>query len=127
MTSAPSRTWRLGDLALEPADAHGGSGVSARRFAAGDDIAPSMHFLDYVELDPEGYIGVHEHRTNEEEYYLVLSGHGLMHLDGDEQQVMAGDVVRNRPGGTHGLANIGDTTLRLFVFEAAAGTDVAPR
>ena len=32
-------------------------------------------------------------------------------------EVEAGELVRNRPGGTHGLENIGDVPLEIFVFE----------
>ena len=34
--------------------------------------------------------------------------------------VEEGSVVRNRPGGTHGLVNDGDAPLRLFVVEVAS-------
>ncbi|MGP3948508.1 cupin domain-containing protein [Streptomyces sp. 7N604] len=73
--------------------------------------------MDYVEVEPGGSIGRHLHGPDEEEFYLVLDGHGWMYLDGIETAVRAGDLVRNRPGGEHGLTNVGDDTLRLFVFE----------
>ena len=36
---------------------------------------------------------------------------------GETFPVRAGDLVRNRPGGTHALENPGPGELRLFVFE----------
>lgn len=42
-----------------------------------------------------------------------------MRLDDAEFQVTAGDFVRNKPGGFHGLKNTGPETIRLFVFELA--------
>ena len=43
-----------------------------------------------------------------------------MELDGEVFEVGPGDVVMNRPGGTHGLKNVSGAELRLVVVEVAA-------
>ena len=60
---------------------------------------------------------MHTHQDSEEEFYLILKGHGTMTRDSEEFEVGPGDLIRNRPGGTHSLKNKSDTELQLFVFE----------
>ena len=58
---------------------------------------------------------------------LVLFGQkGLMTLDGEEFEVGPGDVVLNRPGGTHGLRNIAGEELRIVVIEVESPPDEHP-
>jgi mannose-6-phosphate isomerase-like protein (cupin superfamily) len=64
-------------------------------------------------------IGLHTHAPDNEEMYIIVSGVGRMHVDGQEFIVGAGDVIVNRPGGSHGLVNVGETTLDLVVVEVA--------
>jgi mannose-6-phosphate isomerase-like protein (cupin superfamily) len=105
-------------LRLEPTVAHGGTGtIEATRFATRDDLAGPCNYLDYAVLPPGTSIGEHRHGPDEEEYYLVLSGRGSMRLEDRELAVVAGDLVRNPPGGRHGLVNDGDQPLALFIFE----------
>lgn len=66
-------------------------------------------------LAPGVSIGVHTHEHGEE-YYLVLSGHGVMTLDGTEHPVGPGDISAVYAGGSHGLKNTGDEDMRLIVF-----------
>jgi mannose-6-phosphate isomerase-like protein (cupin superfamily) len=54
-------------------------------------------------------IGIHTHALDNEEMYIIVSGAGRIHLDGREFEVGAGDGIVNRPSGTHGLVNIGNT------------------
>jgi mannose-6-phosphate isomerase-like protein (cupin superfamily) len=114
------RVTALDAVALERVRAHGGRGrIQMRRlFRRGTFVAP-VNFVDYAVLAPGTSIGLHRHRRDNEEIYLVLSGRGRMHLDGREFAVGPGSVVVNRPGGRHGLENTGRAALRLFVVEVA--------
>jgi mannose-6-phosphate isomerase-like protein (cupin superfamily) len=68
-------------------------------------------------MPPAADIGRHTHSLDNEEIYIVISGHGLMCLDDHEFAVGPGHVIINRPGGTHALKNTGNTDLRLIVIE----------
>lgn len=109
---------RLFELVLEHGPAHEGQGdVAFRRVAVRDQLGGACNFIDYCEVPPGCTIGRHRHPIDEEEFYLVLGGHGEVWKDGESFPVNAGDLVRNRPGGSHGLRNLGSEPLRLFVFE----------
>ncbi len=47
-------------------------------------------------------IGIHEHTTNEEIYYL-LSGSGILTFDGEETEMRAGDISLCGIGHSHGF------------------------
>jgi mannose-6-phosphate isomerase-like protein (cupin superfamily) len=105
-------------LPLAPVQAHGGEGeIQFCRVAAAQALAGNVHFLDLALVPPGASIGRHRHARDEEEFYLVLSGRARMFRDGEEFTVGPGDLVRNRPGGEHGLRAIGPEPVRLFVFE----------
>jgi mannose-6-phosphate isomerase-like protein (cupin superfamily) len=110
----------LGALPLASLRAHGGEGeIRLARVADGRALAGALHFIDLAVLPPGTSIGRHRHPETEEELYLVLAGEGEMWRDGEVFRVGPGDLVRNRPGGSHGLANVGRDELRVFVFAAA--------
>ena len=96
---------------------HGGKGVgkNARVFEAADFDTP-LKFINYVEMEPGSSIGIHRHGENEE-VYVVLSGNGMMTVNDERRAVKAGDIILNKPGWQHGLENVSDQTLKLFVFE----------
>ena len=108
----------LRDLALADVCAHGGDGrIRFARIGDAAAFAGGCNFIDYAELPPGASIGRHRHATDEEELYLVLEGAGEMWRDGERFTVREGDLVRNAPGGEHGLTNPGPGVLRLFVIE----------
>lgn len=105
-------------LPLNSEIAHGGLGqILTSRIATDADLNGACNFIDFTEMPPGASIGQHTHSPEEEEYYLILSGSGQMTSNGKQFEVSTGDLVRNPPGGTHGLKNTGDQTLKLFVFE----------
>ena len=82
-----------------------------------DKFSSQMQFLHYTVLPPGTSIGSHKH-GDDEEFYIVLEGSGEMELDGTKHPVRTGDVILNKPFGTHGLRNTSLTNeLRLLVFE----------
>jgi mannose-6-phosphate isomerase-like protein (cupin superfamily) len=64
-------------------------------------------------LKPGAGIGYHEQR--EDEIYYVLSGRGVMTLDGKEVEVGPGTAVLTRPGSSHGLKQIGSEDLVILI------------
>ncbi len=71
-------------------------------------------------LPPGASIGIHTH-TSDQEYYYIVSGRGVMTLDGQEHEVAAGDITAVLPGGSHGLANHSDGDLRVIVISVEGG------
>lgn len=62
---------------------------------------------------PGSAIGYHLQR--EDEIYYVLSGRGMMTIDGKEFEVGPGDAVLTRPGSSHGLKQIGKEELVILI------------
>ena len=100
--------------------AHDGHGtiLTSRVFRGGG--ASHCRFVDLSTVPAGSEIGTHTHERDNHELYVIVSGRGLMELDGEVFEVGPGDVVLNGPGGTHGLKNISETELRLVVVEVEA-------
>jgi mannose-6-phosphate isomerase-like protein (cupin superfamily) len=64
-------------------------------------------------LKPGSGIGYHEQQ--EDEVYYVLSGRGLMTLDGKEVEVGPGTAILTRPGSSHGLKQVGAEDLVIMI------------
>lgn len=109
-------------LPLEPTVAHDGEGiVNAVRIARAGDVAGACDHIDYAEIPPGNSIGDHRHEHDEEEFYLILDGTGVLRRETRTFAIGPGDLVRNPPGGLHGLRNTGAVPLRLFVFQLRVG------
>ena len=63
---------------------------------------------------PRAYVAPHRHRIQEQVYH-VLSGEGLMEIDGEQQVVRTHDVIFIPPGVSHAIRNsgLGDLTFIL--------------
>ena len=95
---------------------HGGFGTVRVCRVLHAEFQSQISFLDYTVLPPGASIGYHRH-LDTEEVYVVLQGTGVMTVDGEVVQVVRGDVVLNRRGGSHGLENNGVEDLAVLVFE----------
>jgi mannose-6-phosphate isomerase-like protein (cupin superfamily) len=62
---------------------------------------------------PGSAIGYHEQK--EDEIYYVLSGRGVMTVDGKSFDVGPGDAVLTRPGSSHGLKQVGTEDLVILI------------
>ena len=81
-----------------------------------DDFSTNLRFIIYSELQPGTSIGYHAHENNEE-VYVILEGKGTMTINGQEHEVVSGDVILNKPYWSHGLENTSDTDMKIIVFE----------
>lgn len=64
-------------------------------------------------LHPGAAIGYHLQK--EDEIYYVLSGSGIMQMNGKEFPVKPGDAILTRPGSSHGIKQAGDSDLVLMI------------
>ena len=64
-------------------------------------------------LKPGSGIGYHEQK--EDEIYYVLSGKGLMTIDGKSFEIGPGDAILTRPGSSHGLKQTGTENLVIMI------------
>jgi mannose-6-phosphate isomerase-like protein (cupin superfamily) len=64
-------------------------------------------------LKPGSAIGYHE--QTEDEIYYVLSGRGMMTIDGKTFEVVPGTAVLTRPGSSHGLKQVGAEDLVILI------------
>src|SRR5215831_15192013 len=64
-------------------------------------------------LKPGSGIGYHEQK--EDEIYYVLSGRGVMTIDGKSFEVGPGTAVLTRPGSSHGLKQVGNEDLVILI------------
>jgi mannose-6-phosphate isomerase-like protein (cupin superfamily) len=98
--------------------------ASRVRDRTSDAESGGCRFIDLVVMPVGSEIGTHTHGLDDEEIYLIVDGVGLVTVDGESISVGSGDVIVNRPGGTHGLVNVGTSPLRLVVVDIHA--DSAP-
>ncbi|WP_346837899.1 cupin domain-containing protein [Microbulbifer sp. SAOS-129_SWC] len=98
---------------------HGGEGaIEVQKVFRRADFSGAWDFALRVIMPPGSSMGLHEH-GEDEEMYILLDGEGLMTTDGREQRVGRGDMVLNRPGGTHGLQNDSDRPIELLILQAS--------
>jgi mannose-6-phosphate isomerase-like protein (cupin superfamily) len=99
---------------------HEGVGTIVRRMFFRKQSRLGVKF-DIWELPPGASEGDHTHGAHGEgraleEIYYVLSGNGMMRIDGEEVAVAPGDAIMVPPGVDHGLYNTGAEPLRLVLL-----------
>jgi mannose-6-phosphate isomerase-like protein (cupin superfamily) len=100
-----------GIATTEPGPHEGSGSTTAYPFfrdAAGFDVVFRKRALH-----PGASIG--DHVNEKDEIYYVLSGRGLLQLEGEEREVGPGDAVLTRNGHRHALRQLGDQDLVIFV------------
>lgn len=97
---------------------HGGVGsVHVRQLLGEDgDFDSCICFMHETTVPKGTTIGLHPHHGTEELYY-VISGRGVMSVDGREVELGPGDVCLTKQGSTHGFRNVGDEDVRVIVLE----------
>ena len=70
----------------------------------------NIRLLAETTLLPGSSIGKHNH-DNETEYYIILSGSGIVDDNGKEVTVKQGDTIITGGGASHSIANNGDVPL----------------
>jgi mannose-6-phosphate isomerase-like protein (cupin superfamily) len=78
------------------------------------DKTPNLHFSFRKRVLRPGS-GIGEHEQHEDEVYYVLSGRGVMTLDGKPYEVTPGTAVLTRTGSSHGLRQVGSEDLVVII------------
>lgn len=109
------------------AQCHDGQGALAWTGVLGPEDLPGrlLNFVHDDVLAPGVSIGLHQHR-DDEEYYYVVAGEGTMTLDDQHFPVRAGDLTAVFPGGRHALENTGTAELRIIVFSVGPARGNTP-
>lgn len=84
--------------------------------------AGSEHFLLGWTVMPPGARHERHRHPHAEEFFIVLSGHGLVYTDGEDRPAREGDVVFTRRGHWHGFNNTGDESVTLVWGWSGAGS-----
>jgi len=118
----PIRNFLKLQPSLEPC--HEGQGmVKITTIFNAQDFTTALQFMHFTVLPPGTSIGLHTH-GDDEEIYVILEGSGVMEVDGQKTAVSPGDVILNRPFGTHALYNLSNReALKILVFEASNQVD----
>lgn len=104
---------------------HGAEGVSLWKcFARRTDMCGPCEAVEWARLPPDGTSGEHVHSRTEELYFIV-SGTGMMLINGREYPVRPGDLILTGLGTKHGLRNAGPHELSWLVIEVMGPTMMA--
>ena len=107
---------RDAEVAREEPGTHSGGGSTIGYSFFRDAPGLKLVFRKRV-LKPGSAIGYHE--QHEDEIYYVLSGRGVMKIDGKDVAVGPGTAVLTRTGSSHGLRQTGGEDLVVLInYEA---------
>jgi len=106
-------------VAAETGDDAARGSLSFRTLFSREETATRDLTAGVAELGAGGRLA--EHRHSASEVYYVLSGRGVLTLDGEDQVVSAGTSVFIPGDVPHGIRNDGPAQLRFFYVLAAHG------
>lgn len=92
----------------------GGDGTVTMVHMAEPTTLKNARLIAEATIPPGASIGDHDH-VSETEYYIILSGTGIVVDDGVEKPVGPGDIVITGNGASHSIRNTGTAPL---VFHA---------
>jgi mannose-6-phosphate isomerase-like protein (cupin superfamily) len=99
-----------------PQSIHGGTVKSWRLFQKTDFLGNLTVFNENV-VDPGMLQEPHQHE-DEEQFYFILSGIGLVTVGEEKQEVKEGDAVYLPPKLMHSIKNVGSFPLRMLMVGA---------
>ena len=103
---------RDAEVAREEPGTHKGGGQTIGYSFFKDTPKLGMVFRKRA-LKPGSAIGYHE--QHEDEIYYVISGRGIMTIDGKPIEVGPGTAILTRPGSSHGLKQVGSEDLVVLI------------
>ena len=110
---------RRSDMVVESKEKmRGGDGITEMTHFVSPDTETNARLVSEIVLQTGASIGYHPHNS-ETEYYLIISGTGLVDDNGVETEVNPGDAVITGNGASHSIKNTGNVPL---VFHAVIVT-----
>jgi mannose-6-phosphate isomerase-like protein (cupin superfamily) len=91
-----------------------GEGITSFTYFVDCEKEKNVRMIAELTLLPGASIGYHKH-DSETEYYLIVSGNGLVNDNGNDVTVKAGDSIITGNGAGHSIKNTGNVPL---VFHA---------
>jgi quercetin dioxygenase-like cupin family protein len=76
-----------------------------------------LELVNEFEVANGGYVYPHSHPTHE--FYFVMSGRGVMTIDGEDRDVSPGDFIYIPPDLVHSLRPTGGGAIHCFCFAVA--------
>jgi quercetin dioxygenase-like cupin family protein len=74
-----------------------------------------LELVNEFEVPGGGYVHPHSHPTHE--FYYVMSGRGIMTIDGENRDIAQGDLVHIPPDKVHSLRPVSDhAPIHCFCF-----------
>ncbi len=102
-------------------------GRSKFRILLDEETVGARHFALLInEFDPGLTSTAHKH-DNEEHAFYVISGTGVIDIEGERIPVEPGDAVFVPPGKMHQITSTGDTLFKYMVLYSPPGPNVALR
>jgi mannose-6-phosphate isomerase-like protein (cupin superfamily) len=93
---------------------HGGKGSLFRRTLLNNVPNSVFKYVRDIVVPTGATIAEHTH-TGDEEIYFVISGNGIMVVDGEECVLGPGSATLTLSGSTHGIRNEAPEELRILV------------
>jgi lysophospholipase L1-like esterase/quercetin dioxygenase-like cupin family protein len=109
---SPSVVVNERDIATAQPGPHDGDGTTTAYPFFADATGFDLVFRKRA-LHPGASIGAHV--NDKDEIYYVLSGRGLLELNGQVREVGPGDAILTRNGDSHALRQSGDEDLVIFI------------
>ena len=80
-----------------------------------EELAGKCRMFAKVKLEPGASIGWHEHK-NEEEIYYITQGKALVSDNGIEREIERGDVLLTNNGDGHFIKNVGNEIFEMIAI-----------
>ncbi len=88
---------------------HRGGQISYLLLSSGDAGGKNLS-ITWIEGGPGSEQAQHSH-PDSEQAYVIVEGHGLMRVAGEQQEVSAGTLIFVPRGASHSIRNIGEGKL----------------
>ncbi len=127
MSDTPSKPLRVRESEAASGELPVPGGRSMFRILLDEESVGARRFALLInEFDPGLTSTPHKHDAEEHAFYII-SGTGIVDIEGEKISVAPGDAVFVPPGKTHQISSTGDALFKYMVLYAPPGPNVALR